>query len=308
MDIFVQISKKSVLHNKLSLQPPTFSRTSAPQIENYEFQGTVLRPVLFNIVYNALQLPETISESLSKYADDGIVLIPVDEHVKETIEEKVQHINNWCERNNFLLNVNKTKFMMFYHGRPDDIDIGKQMESSLKILSVTFDPQLNFASHIESVRNRASQNLYLLYKLKYLGYEKKRTGTTIQVSGSVCFDLLLERLRWRESSTIEQVGQFSEKSCAFGYLRGFQNDEDHSTRKRCLFSREDLNPVFCTRAVKNSFQSALVLRKRHSAKDSCQHRWLLLETIDGFFQTDFSKLMRNFSAAFFPTFHFVYVN
>ena len=193
--------------------------------------------------------------------------------------------------------------MMFDHGRPDDIDIEKQMESSLKILSVTFDPQLNFASHIESVRNRASQNLHLLYKLKYLGYEKKRTGTTIQVSGSVCFDRLLERLVWRESSTIEQVGQFSEKSCAFGYLGGFQNDEDHSTRKRCLFFREDLNPV-CTRAVKNSFQSALVLRKRHSAKDSRQHRWLLLENIDGFFQTDISKLMRNFSAAFFLNFSF----
>ena len=59
---------------------------------------------------------------------------------------------------------------MFYHGRPDDIDIGKQMEFSLKVLSVMFDPQLNFASHIESVRNRASQNLYFLFKLKYLGF------------------------------------------------------------------------------------------------------------------------------------------
>ena len=136
-------------------------------------QGTVLWPVLFNIVYDALQLPETINGSLSNSADDGNVLIPVDEHVKKTIEEIVKHINDWCERNNFLLNVNKTKFMMIYHGRPDEIDIRKQIESSRKILSVTFDPKLNFASHVESVRNRASQNLYLLYKLKCLGYEKK---------------------------------------------------------------------------------------------------------------------------------------
>ena len=88
-------------------------------------QGTVLGPVLFNIVYDALQLPETIKGSLSKYADDGNDLIPVDEHVKETIEEIAKHRNDWCERNNFHLNVNKTKLMMIYHARPDDIDIGK---------------------------------------------------------------------------------------------------------------------------------------------------------------------------------------
>ena len=126
--------------------------------------GTVLEPMLFNIVYNALQLPKTINGSLSNYADDGNALIPVVEHVKKLIEEIVQHINDWCDRNNFFLNVNKTKFMMIYHGRPDDIDIGKQMESSLKISRVKIDLHFNFASHIESVRNRASQNLYLLYK------------------------------------------------------------------------------------------------------------------------------------------------
>ena len=115
-------------------------------------QGTVLGPVLFNIVFDALQLPDTINGNLSEYVDDANVLRPVDEHVKETIEEIEKHINDRCERSNFLLNVKRTKFMMIYHGRPDDIDIGKQMESSLKILNVTFDPlKLNFASHIESV-------------------------------------------------------------------------------------------------------------------------------------------------------------
>ena len=206
-------------------------------------QGTVLGPVLFNIVYDALQLPETINGSLSNSADDGNVLIPVDEHVKETIEEIVKHINDWCERNNFLLNVNKTKFMMIYHGRPDDIDIRKQMESSRKILSVTFDSKLNFASHVESVRNRASQNLYLLYKLKCLGYEKKELELLYKLLFLSVLTYFVSVWDGMSQAQLNKLDSVQRKAAQLGILEDFKTMKTIPQERDACFFEKNFNPV-----------------------------------------------------------------
>ena len=71
-------------------------------------QGCVLSPLLFTLMtHDCCAKFET--NHIIKFADDTTVVGLIKDNDDSAYREEVQLLINWCERNNLLLNVNKTK-------------------------------------------------------------------------------------------------------------------------------------------------------------------------------------------------------
>ena len=151
-------------------------------------QGDNLSPTLFNIYLNDLARElnslglgiklNDIHVCLLLYADD-IVLISENE---ENLQKMLNFVNEWCEKWQLNVNIEKTKIMhfrkkrkaktnfKFYIGRTD-IEIVK----SYKYLGIIFDEFLTFeecASTLSSAAGRALSSIISKFKqFKNIGYD-----------------------------------------------------------------------------------------------------------------------------------------
>ena len=131
-------------------------------------QGCVLSAFLFIIYTNALR---TLFPScrVLKYADDTVIIGLITNDDESEYRSQISHTSDWCNQHNLLLNVNKTKELLFdfRRNRPDPqpilidnspVDICK----TVKYLGVTFDNELSWSEHISSVVSKCQQRLYFL--------------------------------------------------------------------------------------------------------------------------------------------------
>ena len=136
-------------------------------------QGCVLSPVLYTLYTNdfTCHYPNT---HLIKFADDSVIqgLIGLQEsNYLACIEEFIL----WCSNNFLLLNVDKTKEMIFYFRQtrtevlPIEIkDQNVQIVHHYKYLGMTIDDKLNWHEHIKIAYKKANQRMYFLRKLRSL--------------------------------------------------------------------------------------------------------------------------------------------
>ncbi len=84
----------------------------------------------------------------------------------------------WCELNNLVLNVSKTKEIIFDPRSVGDhypaIISGESVEqvTTHKYLGVMFDSHLKWDKHVKFVCSRVSQRLHFLRRLRVFGIEK----------------------------------------------------------------------------------------------------------------------------------------
>ena len=91
-----------------------------------------------------------------------------------TVEQKIQHIQDWASLNKLSLNLNKTKKLVFK--RPNvSLEIipsayfGVERLQCAKLLGVYFDTKLSFVHYVDFLIRTCSQRFYLLQQMRKQG-------------------------------------------------------------------------------------------------------------------------------------------
>ena len=131
-------------------------------------QGSGFGPSLFVIMESDLH-PKSRDNKLMKYADDTDLLVP--ENTDYTLAEEFEHIKEWAAANKMLINIPKTKELVFHRPHPSRshmplADENIEQVKIARLLGVGFVGNLNFDEHVTFVLSICSQRLYLIKLLR----------------------------------------------------------------------------------------------------------------------------------------------
>ena len=136
-------------------------------------QGSILGPLLFLIYVNDLHL--NIDAEIIQYADDTTIIL--NENTVEDLNQKgvrcLTQLQNWLVQNKLLLNLGKSKCMLFGASRREmqRINIGLHNTyidcvNDYKLLGIVLDVKLSWRPHIDTVKNKINKSLYAMRRLK----------------------------------------------------------------------------------------------------------------------------------------------
>ena len=143
-------------------------------------QGSVIGPLLFNIVINDLT-NATAKFDHVMYADDTTLISTLEnfgptnnaKELEQNINDEISKVATWLQCNKLKLNVSKSKFMLFYKPRKvvpklnilvneNPID---QVED-FNYLGITLDQHITWTPHIKKISIEISRVIGILRKLK----------------------------------------------------------------------------------------------------------------------------------------------
>ncbi|KAK1805735.1 hypothetical protein P4O66_001999 [Electrophorus voltai] len=136
-------------------------------------QGCVLSPLLYSL-YTYDCTATSSSTIIVKFADDTVVMGLISDNDERAYLEEIKHLENWCQENNLLLNVSKTKELIVdcskkqeRHYQPVRIS-GTTVErvDSVRYLGVHISQDLSWSRHTNSLAKKARQHLYHLRCLR----------------------------------------------------------------------------------------------------------------------------------------------
>ena len=160
---------------------------------------------------------------LVKYADDTNLLVPA--HTDLDLTREFSHIKHWAAENKMVINLHKTKEIVFRHPNPklfvypDPLDHVHQV-SCAKLLGVTFKDNFQFDAHINNILKLCSQRLYLLKLLPDEGIPPQNLNMNI------IFDsLILSRLQYAlpawsgflSADSVGTVNSLLKRAFKYGY-------------------------------------------------------------------------------------------
>ncbi|KAK1785226.1 hypothetical protein P4O66_018626, partial [Electrophorus voltai] len=136
-------------------------------------RGFVLSPLLYSL-YTYDCTATSSSNIIVKFADDTVVMGLISDNDERAYLEEIKHLENWCQENNLLLNVSKTKELIVdcskkqeWHYQPVRIG-GTTVErvDSFRYLGVHISQDLSWSRHTNSLAKKARQRLYHLRCLR----------------------------------------------------------------------------------------------------------------------------------------------
>ena len=141
-------------------------------------QGSILGPLLFLIYVNDLHKSSSLIDFLL-YADDTNLFFS-HSNIKilfETVNNELDKINQWFVSNKLSLNTKKTKYVLFCkNSKVDNLplklpplkisNVNIVREYNMDFLGVILNETLNWKQHIETIENKISKNIGILYKSK----------------------------------------------------------------------------------------------------------------------------------------------
>ncbi|KAK1794669.1 hypothetical protein P4O66_001385 [Electrophorus voltai] len=136
-------------------------------------QGCVLSPLLYSL-YTYDCTATSSSTIIVKFADDTVVMGLISDNDERAYLEEIKHLENWCQENNLLLNVSKTKELIVdcskkqeQHYQPVRIS-GTMVErvDSFRYFGVHISQDLSWSRHTNSLAKKARQHLYHLRRLR----------------------------------------------------------------------------------------------------------------------------------------------
>ncbi|KAK1784208.1 hypothetical protein P4O66_003963 [Electrophorus voltai] len=136
-------------------------------------QGCVLSPLLYSL-YTYDCTATSSSNTIVKFADDTVVVGLISDNDERAYLEEIKHLENWCQENNLLLNVSKTKELIVdcskkqeRHYQPVTIS-GTTVErvDSFRYLGVHISQDLSWSRHTSSLAKKARQRLFHLRRLR----------------------------------------------------------------------------------------------------------------------------------------------
>ncbi|KAK1786583.1 hypothetical protein P4O66_003028 [Electrophorus voltai] len=136
-------------------------------------QGCVLSPLLYSL-YTHDCTATSSSTIIVKFAGDTVVMGLISANDERAYLEKIKHLENWCQENNLLLNVSKTKELIVDCSRKQEQPYqpvrisGTTVErvDSFRYLGVHILQHLSWSRHTNSLAKKARQHLYHLRHLR----------------------------------------------------------------------------------------------------------------------------------------------
>ena len=173
----------SFLSNRSQVAKIVGTLSSEASINKGIVQGSGLGPILYSILANDLKPLSDINE-LFKYADDTTLLSP--EHTDVNITDEFENVCSWANRNKMLLNVSKTKEIVFHRPNPRSFIYPNPIDNiervtEAKLLGVYFSDNLKFDSHVKFILSQCSQRTYALKLLRNQGLNNDRISTVIVI-------------------------------------------------------------------------------------------------------------------------------
>ena len=145
-------------------------------------QGSVLGPLLFNILIN--DIPKATSKfKVIMYADDTTLVSHLENFgplndintLEQELNREISKVNTWLLSNKLLLNVAKSKFMIFFkHPRTIpklSISInGNPVEqvTNFNFLGITLDQNITWNDHISKISIKVARVIGIMNKLKHI--------------------------------------------------------------------------------------------------------------------------------------------
>ncbi|KAK1799610.1 hypothetical protein P4O66_000381 [Electrophorus voltai] len=132
-------------------------------------QACVLSPLLYSL-YTYDCTATSSSTIIVKFADNTVVMGLISDNDEKAYLEETKHLENWCQENNLLLNVSKSKELIVdcskkqeQHYQPVRIS-GTTVErvDSFRYLGVHISQDLSWSRHTNSLAKKARQRLYHL--------------------------------------------------------------------------------------------------------------------------------------------------
>ncbi|KAK1784593.1 hypothetical protein P4O66_003265 [Electrophorus voltai] len=136
-------------------------------------QGCVLSPLLYSL-YTYDCMATSSSTTIIKFADDIIAMGLISDNDERAYLEEIKHLENWCQGNNLLLNISKTKELIVdcskkqeWHYQPVRINrTTVERVDSFRYLGVHISQDLSWSRHTNSLAKKARQRLYHLRRLR----------------------------------------------------------------------------------------------------------------------------------------------
>ena len=139
-------------------------------------QGSILGPLLFIAYIN--DLPRCVKHcSVNMYADNTVLYLagPTVDNLTFYINQDLQCLSEWLEDNNLVLNVSKTKCVLFTSRRHKERDcilnlnlLGKSIscETTFKYLDVVFDNFMTWKAHADYVCKKVASRVSILGRIR----------------------------------------------------------------------------------------------------------------------------------------------
>ena len=188
-------------------------------------QGSILGPMLFLLYIN--DLPESIPDAqLILYADDTSAIIKHEciQTLQEKITNTIQQLKHWFHCNKLILNERKTHFVHFHTRQNNNINLLNNDTSYFKLtkeiqfLGLTVNENLNWESHIQTLKTNLNSKIYALRILK----DTLDVKSLIQVYYAICHSLIRYGIIfWGSSHNSEEI--FKKQKQALRTIIGLEN-------------------------------------------------------------------------------------
>ena len=211
-------------------------------------QGSGLGPTFYIILESDLK-PQSGINVIFKYADDTNLLVP--EHTDVTLLEEFEAIQNWAANNKMIININKTKEIVFRRPNPKmDFDLpslpGVDQINEVTLLGVIFSNRLHFDTHVNFILKTCSQRSYILRKFRDQGLSKSQLN--------IVFDaIILSRIMYASQSwsgfvsheLVGRIDAFLRRMFKYGFCQQLYSFQAISNMRDLTLFREMLKPYNC---------------------------------------------------------------
>ena len=134
-------------------------------------QGLGLGPTLWLVMARDLH-PLSDVNIIVKYADDVNLLIP--EKTDMQLHDEFAYIQQWADKNGMVLNLHKTKEILFHRPHPSKFCLPLPLEGiervqTAKLRGLVFQGCFSFVTHVDGTLKLCNQQIFLLKQLRDQG-------------------------------------------------------------------------------------------------------------------------------------------
>ncbi|CAB4036129.1 Hypothetical predicted protein [Paramuricea clavata] len=185
-------------------------------------QGSVMSPALFNIHINDIEnsIPDGLSINICKYADDCTQDEVVSQGLSSHMQEALEAVEDWSNRNKMTINSKKTKDMWICFNTaipaPEPLVIGNEVVervNSHKLLGFWHQNNFKWNCHVKNIVTKANKRMFSLREC--------RRANLLPEVGITCFE-----------SKIRPVLEYA--APIWGGLPQYLIDEIESIQNRCI--------------------------------------------------------------------------